>query len=73
MQRACISEGSLIRVFRLDGTELQTFRLPHTGSNEIILNGGTLSAGEYVYNPDCRRQKSCFKMTLTDNILSFCN
>ena len=60
------AKEALIRVCTLDGKELQTYRLPQTGSNEITVNGGTLSAGEYVYEliVDGRKVDSK-KMSLT--------
>lgn len=60
------AKEALIRVSTLDGKEIQTFRLPQTGLNQVTVNGGTLSAGEYVYELVVDSKKvASKKMTIT--------
>lgn len=37
-------------VYNFNGNLLKTYTLTNKGMNEVIINGGTLSSGQYTYS-----------------------
>jgi hypothetical protein len=44
------STSATLIISSIDGKELKSFPLTNSGINEIMINGGALPAGEYIYS-----------------------
>jgi hypothetical protein len=60
------AQNASIIVYDLNGSALVTLNVPTTGYNQVVLAGGTLAAGDYLYTLYVNGQKiDSKKMTLT--------
>jgi hypothetical protein len=60
------SQNASIVIYDLNGQELKSFVVPATGFNQVVVAGGTLAAGDYLYTLYVNGQKvDTKKMTLT--------
>ena len=60
------STNPIIAIYNLEGQELKTFTLANTGINQVVIGGGTLAVGDYLYSLIISGQRiDTKKMTLT--------
>ncbi len=60
------AQNASIVIYDLNGQVLKSFTVPATGFNQVVVAGGTLTAGDYLYTLYVNEQKvDTKKMTLT--------
>ena len=70
MRESCKSLTQLV-IYSVDGRQLITFTLSNGGMNEVTINAGALSSGQYMYSLLVDGKKVDSKNMILQNNLTF--